>query len=870
MAFQAGAVIGEAILKTAKWTSGVGIITKTAKSLVGIAKKVAKIGFAAVTAGMAASIVQANAYQKEFANVSTLTGQNTAALQKMSLGLLSLDSELGSTRELTKSMYDAISAGAKPGAEALQVVADSAKFAKASLADNAASVKLLSAATNAYGRENLSTTKAADIFFTTIKKGVITGEELAGTIGQSIPLFASMKIPVEQLSSGMAAMTKQGVSASESTTQLNAIVNSFLKPSAALSKELENQGFQSGEAFIKAKGLTGALDLLKNATEGGRAEIADLTPNIRAMRGVMALSGQGAIEYADTLKAMESSAVAVDTAFQKQEKTFATFKNELGKTSIIVGNIGKSFVDDIAGGAQKALESLNNFLTSGEGLKTFSEIAAKVGGAFSVIKTFGQEVFDLFKDNLFKSIEDIKKTFNELFPKTLNSADAFNFLAGAVDIVGAALNIVVAYAKLVIKYWLNIAKVGIEVVKVAGNLWDVLIGKKKLSETKEAFAAVGDAVKNMGKTLVDDAVNIVEEAKKQWKGLSDDQETNAAVFASSWEKGSKAAKNVVQKNYLAAVSGVKSGSDEIVKTSDETTKTVIDNEKKVTTDTGTEIEKRKGFYNGWADFVEENLKTTLDKFMFWSDKVLNLANTMFSGISDISSLSFQNEKDKLTLANQEKLTALDEQATAEQDALVAQLNAGLITEDQFNTKSDANAKKHALVKEKIEKDAAKKSNDLAKKQFKAQKAFQIGQTWMDAARATLGFWAWGAPLGPPGWVTAGIMTGSVLGIAAAKTALIAKQQFVPAFAKGTDSAPGGISNVGEAGIELVGAKGSNLVDLARGAEVLPNNVTEGLLSGGNRGNTEININNPVVRDDQDIPKIAQAVSRVLARELQFA
>ena len=425
MAFDAGAVIGEATLKTAKWMSGVNVITKTSKTLVGVAKKVAKVGFAAVSAGMAASIVQANKYQKEFANVSTLTNQNTEALQKMSLGLLSIDSELGSTRELTKSMYDAISAGAKPGAEALQTITDAAKFAKASLADNAASVKLLSAATNAYGRENLSTTKAADTFFTTIKKGVITGEELAGTIGQSIPLFASMKIPLEQLSSGMAAMTKQGVSASESTTQLNAIVNAFLKPSEALSKELEKQGFQSGQAFIKAKGLTGALDLLKDATASGKVEIASLTPNIRAMRGVMALSGQGAIEYAETLEAMEKSAGAVDTAFQKQEKTFATFKNEIAKTSIIVGNIGKSFVDDIAGGAQSALESMNKFLTSGEGLNAFSAIARKVGGAFAVIETFGKEVFDLFKNDLFLAIDDIRMQLAELFTGTITECRGF-------------------------------------------------------------------------------------------------------------------------------------------------------------------------------------------------------------------------------------------------------------------------------------------------------------------------------------------------------------------------------------------------------------------------------------------------------------
>jgi len=869
--FDAGAVVGEAILKTGKWTSGVGVIKKTAKTVIGAAAKIAKIGFAAVTAGMTASIIQANKYQKEFANVSTLTNQNTEALQKMSLGLLSLDSELGSTRELTKSMYDAISAGAKPGAEALETITNAAKFAKAGLADNAASVKLLSAATNAYGRENLSSEKAADIFFTTIKKGVITGEELAANIGNSVPLFASMKIPLDQLAGGMSAMTKMGVGAATATTQLNAIVSGFLKPSEALTEELKAQGFASGQSFIEANGLTGALELLNKATTENGKEIAQLLPNQRAMKGVLALSGQGAIEYADALKAMEDSSGAVDTAFRKQEKTFATFKNELGKTSIIVGNIGKSFIDDIAVGAQEALESVNQFLVSGEGMRVFSEIAAKVGGAFGVIKTFGQEVFNLFKDDLFKAIDDIKTEFGELFEESLSTADVFNFLARAVDILGAAFNIGIAIVKGYIIVYIDLIKIAAKVATVIGNLWDVITGKKTLAETKDAFLAVGEAAKNLGKNLVDNAIGVVEEAKEQWASLTDDQEMNAAVFAKSWEEGSKAASDMVKNKFVSMVSGVNKGSKEITDTSDETTKKVIDNEKKTTIATGQEIEKRKGFYNGWTEFVEENLKTTLDKFMFWADRVLEFMGNMFSGISEISGIHYQNEKDKITLANQEQLTAINEQSAAEQAALLAKLDAGLITEAEFNTQSEANEKKHALAREAIEKEAAKKTNDIAKKQFQAQKAFQIGQTWMDAARAALGFWSWAAPLGPPGWTVAGIMTAATVGMATAKTAVIAKQQFVPSFADGTRSAPGGFANVGEKGIELVGDRNSNLMELARGAQVLPNNVTEGLLSdAGERGKTEININNPVVREDQDIPKIAQAVSRVLARELKFA
>jgi TP901 family phage tail tape measure protein len=386
MAFKAGAIVGDAILNTAKWTSGVGIVQKTSKKLGGVLTKLAKYGFMAVAAGMTAAIFQANKYQKEFRNVSTLTEQNTKDLQDMSLSLLSLDSQLGSTTQLTRSMYDAISAGAKPGKQAFEVIESSAKFAKAAMADNAASVRLLSATVNAYGKEaktmageQLDAEAAADIFFKTIKLGVVTGEQLSSSIGDSIPLFASMKIPVEQLAAGMAAMTKQGVNAAQSTTQLNAIINAFLKPSSALTEVLKEQGYESGQAFIQSEGLAGALELLKTTTESGKFEMAELTRNIRAIKGVLALSGEGAKIFNETLEEMENAGGAVNTAFAKQEKTFFTLKNEMGKTAIIAGNIGKHFVDDIAGGAQSALEALNQFIVSGRALETFANIASKVG-----------------------------------------------------------------------------------------------------------------------------------------------------------------------------------------------------------------------------------------------------------------------------------------------------------------------------------------------------------------------------------------------------------------------------------------------------------------------------------------------------------
>lgn len=818
MSFKAGAIVGEAILNTAKWTSGIGIVRATSKKALGAVKNLAKIGLAAVGAGMTAAIYQANEYQKEFSNVSTLTDQNTKALQEMSLGLLSLQSELGSTRDLTRAMYDAISAGAAPGKEAFDVITGAAKFAKAGVTDNAAAVKLLSATVNAYGKDaktmsgdQLTAAAASDIFFTTIRDGVITGEELAATIGQSIPLFASMKIPVEQLASGLAAMTKQGVNSSEATTQLNAIVNAFLKPSEALSEVLADQGYQSGQAFIEAKGLTGALDLLKNATEGGGYEIADLTGNIRAMKGVLALSGEGAKIFKDTLDDMASASGAVDIAFGKQEKTFQTMKNELQKSSIIFGNIGKFFVDDIAGGAQEALESINSFITSGRALDTILPIVRGIAGAFGVIKEFATGLYNLFEKTFLDVISDIGKEFGELFGEVSNTGTVFNALATITDTLGAALNIVLRIVKLQIVAYIDLGTAALNLIKTVGTLWEVLIGKKTFADVKASLTGVKESFKELGTNIVDNVKDIVTEGKEQWQQLTDDTRTQSDAFANAWKSGSDAAAGFLKNNYSSIVSGFKEGNEDIKTDTEETISNIV-------TTTSEGLEKTKTAWDSWRQYVTDNLKNIAQKVEFWMGVALENMQFIFDGMEQIASQHYTNE-----------LSALENR-----------YKTGLITEEEYN----------------------KEKNKIAEKQFKANKAFTIANIWMGLAQSVMGFWQWGAPLGPPGWAVAGTMSGIATGIAIAQTILAAKQQYVPSYAEGTNFHPGGMAIVGEEGPEIL--------NLPRGARVRTNAETMDYLENSAGKKIEVNINNPVVREENDINRIANAVSDVLGKRLRFA
>ena len=373
MPFKAGAIYGEAYLNNQKWMSGLSTLEKSTAKSMGIISAV----FATATIKTAKSF---NDFQKALTNVSTLVDTNKVSMLDLKKQLLDLNPELGNTTDITKGVYQAFSSGASTLKEAMDITVTSATFAKSALTDTNTAVDVLTTAINAYGKENMSAQKASDLFFTTIKDGKITGEQLAGSIGTSIPLFSSAGIKLKELATGLAAMTKEGVDANSATTQLNAIVNSFLKPSDAMIKRLNMLGYESGSAFLKAEGLTGALKLVEDATGGDATKIAELLPNIRAMRGAMALTGEGGKEYTKILEDMNTASGATAVAFSKQEKTWDTAKNALSQLSISVGEVTKGFVDMLARGV---INLANGFKSMNPLTKTFIGNFLAIGTAIT-------------------------------------------------------------------------------------------------------------------------------------------------------------------------------------------------------------------------------------------------------------------------------------------------------------------------------------------------------------------------------------------------------------------------------------------------------------------------------------------------------
>src|SRR5690606_31765901 len=149
--------------------------------------------------------------------------------------------------------------------------------------------------------------EVSDTLFRTVDRGVISFEELSGTIGDVLPFASSLGVDLAQVGASIATMTKAGIGPAETMTRIKNVMVSMLKPGTNLKDAIQGLGFESGEALIKSKGFQGALEALVGTTDGTKQEVAKLFPNIRALGGVLALTGKNSRVAGKDLKGMRDA-----------------------------------------------------------------------------------------------------------------------------------------------------------------------------------------------------------------------------------------------------------------------------------------------------------------------------------------------------------------------------------------------------------------------------------------------------------------------------------------------------------------------------------------------------------------------------------
>ncbi len=266
-------------------------------------------------------------FDKNITKIKALVGATEKDLQDFSNASKRMAKETGlSSKQTSDAMFFIASAGLE-GAEAIAVLEAASKASAAGLGDVAQVADLATSALNAYGSETLSAEAATDVLTAAVREGKLNSEDLAASMGQVLPVASNMGVSFNEVGAAMAAMSRTGTNAAQGATQLNSILSGLLKPTKQAEEALTEMGLSSAglKQQIKDEGLLSVLETLKTEFDKNSDAAAQVFPNIRALRGVLDLTGASADTTKEIFNELNNAQGATKKAFDDTAKS-ASFR----------------------------------------------------------------------------------------------------------------------------------------------------------------------------------------------------------------------------------------------------------------------------------------------------------------------------------------------------------------------------------------------------------------------------------------------------------------------------------------------------------------------------------------------------------------
>ena len=339
-------------------TAGRSSGQKLGSSLAGTLKKV--LAAAGIGAALKSAIESGSGFETAVAKVATIADTGAVSVQELNSQILNTSGSMGiAAGNIAEAAYQAISAG-QDTSNAVDFAAQASKLAAAGFTTSASAVDILTTALNAYGMDAEQANHVSDVLLTTQNLGKTSVDELAGSMGRVIPLAAAYGVSVENLSSGLAIMTANGIATAEAATYTKSMLNELGDSGSKVGQILQEQTGK-GFAELNAEGasLGDVLQILYDSVDGNSTEFAGLWSSVEAGTGALSLASSGADNFNSVLGKMVASTGATESAYTTMTDTFQ-HKTESLKTNI--QNFGISVFDSISGGLGDAVGLLSGYV----------------------------------------------------------------------------------------------------------------------------------------------------------------------------------------------------------------------------------------------------------------------------------------------------------------------------------------------------------------------------------------------------------------------------------------------------------------------------------------------------------------------------
>ncbi len=337
-------------------------------------------GLASLRAGVQSSME----LQTSLSEVYTLTDMSERQFGRLSDRVVEMSLELPqAASELGKGLYQTISAGVTQTGQSLDVLEISAKAAVGGVTDAFTAVDGITNMLNAYSLGAEYAEHMSDLLFVTVREGKTTFGELAPSIGKVLPQAKQLGLSLEEVLASVATLTAGGLRTPEAVTALRGMLVSLVRPSKDAKEAAEELGIEWNAEGARAQGLIGLLQEMKNKTGGNSEQIARLVPEVEAMTGAMALSGEQFDMYTKKLDALNDSVGASEAAYEKMRtgaNAWEIIKNHMSAWARVAGDAVLPTLADLATGMTKAFGGLarDEEFVARERLHNFSSLIEQV------------------------------------------------------------------------------------------------------------------------------------------------------------------------------------------------------------------------------------------------------------------------------------------------------------------------------------------------------------------------------------------------------------------------------------------------------------------------------------------------------------
>lgn len=262
------------------------------------------------------------------ARIHTMLDEGTSRyLPQYRKAIEALATEFGeSTESLQSATYDILSASVD-ASKAMEVLRAGVIAAKGGFTSTAVATKAAVGIMNAYKMSVEDVTAIQDILATTVKRGVITYEELSEYMGTVASAAAALKVDLEAVTASIATMTRAGIPVDQAFTAIRNVLAKFKNPTDEAKKAAAELGFTLDATSIQGKGLIKIFDRLKRANA---AQLEALMPSIRGFTGFSALLQSSADAAYDLQLMLDSSGRSMD-AYNKVKDESATKMSRLNE-----------------------------------------------------------------------------------------------------------------------------------------------------------------------------------------------------------------------------------------------------------------------------------------------------------------------------------------------------------------------------------------------------------------------------------------------------------------------------------------------------------------------------------------------------------